>query len=393
MTPRADPYRISRLMAEFSDPDAEQAFRVHMEPMWVRHLRVALYVWAGLLLAFGLLDLQALGWSQTFFILLACRGLQAAMLMTFAFILPSRPHLASAGYAVTALEVSGFLLFMPIYFLRPDIATMTVAVLALMILTMMLFVPNRLKLNLFAAVVAVLLILTSMAVNGRDPAIIIGALFFLSLPVLTGFFGTQQLAKVQRQQFAMFNEAREANGELQKEVERRKLLEEELKRQATTDPLTGLFNRRQYEMLFRRERERCRRQGTTICVAMGDLDHFKRLNDQLGHDSGDVALRHVANLLTAQLREGDVVGRFGGEEFIILLPDTDVIEAQKVIERLRRTLEANPVPLPDHPWTLTATFSVSAVLDNETDIVETLRRVDAGLYQGKRAGRNQVVVV
>lgn len=388
-----DRYRISRVWAEFSDPDVEKAFREHMQPMRVRHLRVALYVWAGLLLAFGLLDLQALGWSQTFFILMACRGLQAAMLMVLAFILPRRPHLASTGYVVTALEVSGFLLFMPIYFLRPDVATMTIVVLAVMILTMMLFIPNRLKFNLFSAVVAVSLALASIAVNGRGPEIVIGAVIFLSLPVLTGFFGTQQLAKVQRLQFAMFNEAHKANRELKKEVERRKLLEEELKRQATTDPLTGLFNRRQYEMLFRRERERCRRQGTTICVAMGDLDHFKQLNDELGHDSGDIALQHVAKLFTAQLREGDVVGRFGGEEFIILLPDTEVSEAERVIERLRRTLEQNPVPLPEHSKKLTVTFSVSAVLEGEKDIAETLRRVDAGLYQGKRAGRNQVVTV
>lgn len=387
-----DRYQVSRLWAEFLDPDTEKAFRAHMEPMWVRHLRVALYVWAGLLLAFGLLDLQALGWSPTFFILMACRVLQALMLVALALILPRRPQLASAGYAVTALEVSGFLLFMPIYFLRPDVATLIIVVLALMILTMMLFVPNRLKFNLFSAVVAVLLALTAIGVNGRGPEVLVGAVIFLSLPVLTGFFGTQQLAKVQRRQFAMFNEAKRANRALKREVERRKLLEEELKRQATTDPLTGLFNRRQYEMLFHRERERCRRQGTSICVAMGDLDHFKQLNDQLGHDSGDVALRHVANLLTSQLREGDVVGRFGGEEFIILLPDTDVTEAERVIERLRRTLAENPVPLAQ-PWKLTATFSVSAVLDDEQNIAETLRRVDVGLYQGKHAGRNQVVVV
>lgn len=388
-----DRYRISSVWAEFINPAAEKAFRSHMEPMWARQLRVALYIWAGLLMAFGLLDLQALGWSRDFYIIAACRILQSTMLLILAYLLRRRPHLASSGYAVTALEIIGFFLFMPIYFLRPDIATLTIVVLGVMILTMFLFIPNRLKLTLISAAVAVTLALLAIAANGRGPEIVVGAAIFLSLPILTGFFGTQQLARVQRQQFAMFSEAQKANRELQKEVERRKLLEEELKRQATTDPLTGLFNRRQYEMLFRRERERCRRQGTTICVAMCDLDHFKLLNDKLGHDSGDIALRHVARLFTSQLREGDVVGRFGGEEFIILLPDTDMAEAERVIERLRRTLEANPVPLPDQPWKLTATFSLSAVLENERDISETLRRVDTGLYQGKHAGRNQVVVV
>lgn len=388
-----DRYQISSVWAEFSDPEVEKAFQLQMQSLRARQLRVGLYLWAGLLVAFGLLDVQALGWSPSFFILAACRGLQAALLLGLAFMLTRRPHWVRSGYAVTTLEIIGFFLFMPIYFQRPEVGQLTILVLGLMIWTMFLFIPNRLKLTLVAASTAVLLALAAIALNGRDAGVVFGAAVFLSLPFLAGFFGTQQLYKVQRQQFAMFNEARRANRELKKEVERRIRLEEELKHQATTDPLTGLFNRRQYEMLFRRERERCRRQGTSICVAMGDLDRFKKLNDQLGHDAGDIALQHVARLFTAQLREGDVVGRFGGEEFIILLPDTDIAEAAKVIERLRKALETNPVPLEGQQWPLAVTFAVSAVLGDETDIVETLRRVDAGLYQGKREGRNQVVVV
>src|SRR5690554_817837 len=393
MTESANPYRISRLWAEFVDPAMERAYRLHMQPLLARHLRVALWVWGCLLLAFGLQDLQALGMSDEFLILAGCRALQAALVFALALLLPRYPGLAASGYAVTALEITGLVLFLPIYFLRPDIATITVMVLALMLLAMFLFVPNRLKLTLLSAAVGVTLILVSIWSKGLGADVIIGALILMSLPVVTGFFATQQLHTVQRRQFAMYSQARRANRELKKEVERRRLLEEELKRQATTDPLTGLFNRRQYEMLFRRERERCRRQGTTICVAMGDLDHFKSLNDQLGHDSGDIALQYVAKLFVSHLREGDVVGRFGGEEFIILLPDTDIAEAAVVIERLRKALDTNPVPLQDRQWNLTATFSVSAVLDSETNIVETLRRVDAGLYQGKRDGRNRVVVV
>src|SRR5690606_5855410 len=104
-----------------------------------------------------------------------------------------------------------------------------------------------------AALAGVVLILACIVINGRSLEVIIGAVFFLALPVTTGFFTAQQLHTVQRKQFAMFNQVQAANRELKREVERRKLLEEELKRQATTDPLTGLFNRRQYEMLFRRE--------------------------------------------------------------------------------------------------------------------------------------------
>ncbi|TKA93552.1 GGDEF domain-containing protein [Halopseudomonas bauzanensis] len=393
MNDSTKPYQISAFSAEFTDPSEEQAFRAYIRPLAARSLRVALIVWGSLLLLFAGQDWLSLGWSDDFVTLLVCRVLQAGMLFIFVFMLGRKPQLVSSGRVVTVLEIAGFFLFMPVYFLLPEVAAFTIGVIGLMLLSMFLFVPNRLLLTLLAAVTGVVLTLSCMAWNGRSVDILFGAFFILMLPVATGYFGAQQLQMVQRRQYAMFNQAKEANLALEEEVERRKLLEQELKRQATTDPLTGLFNRRQYEMLFRRERERCRRQGTAICVAMVDLDYFKALNDELGHDCGDMALKHVATLFTNQLREGDVVGRFGGEEFIILLPDTGPAEAERVIERLRQTLENTPVSLQGEPRRLTATFSISAVLDDETDISETLRRVDRGLYRGKRAGRNRVVMV
>src|SRR5690554_4906774 len=150
MTESANPYRISRLWAEFVDPAMERAYRLHMQPLLARHLRVALWVWGCLLLAFGLQDLQALGMSDEFLILAGCRALQAALVFALALLLPRYPGLAASGYAVTALEITGLVLFLPIYFLRPDIATITVMVLALMLLAMFLFVPNRLKLTLLS---------------------------------------------------------------------------------------------------------------------------------------------------------------------------------------------------------------------------------------------------
>ncbi len=387
------PYDISRWSAEFADLTLEQAYRSHMQPLTVRHLRVVLWVWAALLLVFGLQDLAALGWTTDFYILAASRLLQAALLLGFAVVLRQRPQLALSGEGVTVLAVVGMLLFLLVYFLRPDVAVLTVMVVAGMLLSLFLFVPNRLKLMLLAAVICQALMMMAIAWKAPGTEKIIGALFLTTLPIVVGFFATQQRHTLQRQQFAMFNEAERANRELQREVERRQVLEAELQRQATTDPLTGLYNRRQYEMLFRRERERCRRQGKPLCLVMADLDFFKRFNDEFGHDCGDIALQHAAQLFRSQLREGDVVGRFGGEEFIMLLPDTDRAAAECVIERLRLALEPTPVMLSGKPQQMTATFSVSEVADDEVGIVETLRRVDQGLYAGKRAGRNRVMVV
>src|SRR5690606_5652184 len=114
-------YAISLPWAEFADRDTEQAYRLNMQPMLARHLRVAMFVWGSLLLLFALLDLQSLGWSREFFILLACRVVQATLVFSYAVALRRRPQLASCGYAIAGLGIIGFFLVMPIYFLRPHI--------------------------------------------------------------------------------------------------------------------------------------------------------------------------------------------------------------------------------------------------------------------------------
>src|SRR5690606_19848793 len=162
MTESANPYRISRLWAEFVDPTMERAYLRHMQPLLARQLRVALWVWGCLLLAFGLQDLLVLGMSDEILILAGCRALQAALVFVLALLLPRYPGLAVSRYANTALELSGLVLFLPIDFQRHDNATILVVVLALMLLAMFLFVPNRLKLTLLSAAVGVVLILVSI---------------------------------------------------------------------------------------------------------------------------------------------------------------------------------------------------------------------------------------
>ncbi len=358
-----------------------------------RHLRVAVLVWAILLLLFGGLDYLDLGWSDGFLILMFTRILQAALLLAFAWQLSQRPELATTGYAVTALEALGFVLFFLIYFARPDIVIWNIGVTLIMLISMFIFIPSRVYPTLLAALFGIAGTLYCLALTGLSTGLLVGVSFILMLPVVVGFVAALRLQLVQRHEFALYTEVAEANRELKAEIERREALELELKRQATTDPLTGLFNRRQYEMLFVRERERCRRQNSPMCLCIADLDHFKALNDKLGHDAGDAALRHVASLFARHMRQSDVLGRFGGEEFIMLLPDTDEQQASCMVERLRQALEQSPLLLSsgrDYP--LTATFAVTRVQDDEKTIRDTIRRADKGLYQGKRAGRNRVVL-
>ena len=159
---------------------------------------------------------------------------------------------------------------------------------------------------------------------------------------------------------------------------------------AERDELTGLYNRRRVLEVLAQERDRCQRSGVGFSVAMLDIDHFKRINDRFGHPVGDAVLRDVAALMRGALRSHDVVGRLGGEEFLLVLPGApDSGSARHVAERVCRCIES-------HDWSkispeLTVTASAGLAVSGIGEPTETLLvRSDQGLYQAKHSGRNQV---
>lgn len=169
---------------------------------------------------------------------------------------------------------------------------------------------------------------------------------------------------------------------------------EEVRHLARTDPLTGLSNRRHFFELAQRELERVRRLQGSLTVFLLDIDHFKQVNDSFGHQAGDKALRAVADLLRAGLRAADVSARFGGEELVVLLPDTDLYRAAAVAERLRRAVGRLRLPTERGTLQLTASFGVAAVegeqLSLSLDLL--LARADEACYTAKRYGRDRVVL-
>jgi len=159
---------------------------------------------------------------------------------------------------------------------------------------------------------------------------------------------------------------------------------------ARTDSLTGLLNRRGLEEHALREIKRSHRHGTPLAVLAMDLDHFKRINDQYGHETGDAVLCSVAKALAAAMRGYDVAARLGGEEFVALLVDTNWQNAASTAERLRATMEALNVYTNGHCLRFTASFGI-AVLDPEDTLESGLRRADQALYAAKLDGRNRVM--
>ncbi len=156
------------------------------------------------------------------------------------------------------------------------------------------------------------------------------------------------------------------------------------------DQLTGSLNRRGLDDVFERELARAERRGTPLCIAMLDLDDFKRLNDTHGHAAGDEALIHLVRVIKDTLRTLDVIARFGGEEFLILLPDTTLASASATITRLQRELTKR-IFLHNHQRVL-ITFSAGLALRAPgEDQQAMIRRVDQALYKAKKAGKNRVV--
>lgn len=156
---------------------------------------------------------------------------------------------------------------------------------------------------------------------------------------------------------------------------------------STHDPLTGLGNRRLLIERLREESSRASRSHTTFCLAMLDIDHFKRINDRLGHEVGDKVLTEIARVLDAEVRDSDICGRWGGEEFLILLPDTSPEDALQVIERVRLAVHRLNLHVHQGELNLSLSAGIAGHRPGE-NYSETVNRADGALLQAKQRGRN-----
>ncbi|MHA6964852.1 GGDEF domain-containing protein [Zobellella denitrificans] len=167
---------------------------------------------------------------------------------------------------------------------------------------------------------------------------------------------------------------------------------EQLARLSMTDRLTGLLNRGTWETLLDAEFTRFRRYGQASTLVLFDIDHFKQINDRFGHLAGDDVIRQVAAITRDALRQADQAGRYGGEEFGIILPQTDAEGARIICERLRRAFEAAVVSTREGEIRYTVSLGVAPLREGPNSHMEWLRQADEALYAAKHGGRNRVVM-
>ena len=275
-----------------------------------------------------------------------------------------------------------------------------------LLLPVVIYIAARYEQRWVAAAVAVVaLSLVGAVAFGRSPFgplaprdaviraqeyIFVMSLLALGLASLLG-----QVRSRQRDAEAANRELRRLNDELEARVEERTVelrhANRILAELAAVDALTELYNRRGLTDIGQREIALARRGGRNLAVMMMDLDHFKEINDRHGHQAGDETLRHFAALLKKLARGSDSCGRYGGEEFVLLAPETDLAGAGVFAERILDEIRRTPVPTSKGEIRVTASIGVAALAARDATLADVLRRADAALYEAKAAGRDRVV--
>jgi diguanylate cyclase (GGDEF)-like protein len=160
----------------------------------------------------------------------------------------------------------------------------------------------------------------------------------------------------------------------------------QVQQQAITDYLTGIYNRRQLFYLGELEFKRARRFQRPLSAIMLDIDHFKQINDTYGHAQGDQVLKALVQFIKVRLREFDIFGRYGGEEFVLVLPGANMLNARNVAYRLRKGVQENPMA----EVSITISLGVTELSEAFPDFPALIHQADTAMYEAKRAGRNRV---
>ncbi|MFO8047214.1 MAG: GGDEF domain-containing protein [Halomonas sp.] len=384
---------MNRLTGQFRDPVREAMYRREIAPRVRRESCVTLIVAALVFGMFAISDYHYIGASTELTLLLAMRLVVVLACLTLAFVIGRLGDYNCRMWLHTLplwILATAIILIVP---LRPESLATQVTAVVVATIAFYLLIPNLLPVVTIASLYLSLGFLAAAVTVADIPAVVVLRISLLLIMTnAVGFFALLRLETLQRRQFALLEEERVQNRQLVEEIAHRKSLEGQLRSVAERDGLTGLDSRGHFMQRARDLLKRAQFDRSPFSLFMIDVDHFKAINDTWGHRQGDSVLKAIAETCKHSLRPQDVIGRFGGEEFIVALPDTHPKDAQMVAERLQRKVSELTVmeAMPDHR--LTVTIGIAGVLDEATDLDALIHQADQALYAGKHGGRNRVVI-
>ena len=342
---------------------------------------------------FAITDYYYVGLSRELYLLIAMRIVVVGSCLFLAFVI-GRWGNYSRRVWLHALPLwilaTGIIL---IVYLRPESLSTQVTAVVVATIAFYLLIPNLLPVVASASLYLSIGFLASAVVKtGISPVVTLRIALLLVMTNVVGFFALLRLESLQRKQFALLHKERGQNRQLLREIAHRKSLEAQLRMVAERDALTGLDSRSHFMKRAEALLQRSQSENAPFSLFMIDVDHFKAINDTWGHTNGDWVLTEIAQTCMRSLRPQDVIGRFGGEEFVVALPETRTEDARIVAERLQRAIAGLPGKEEMKGLRLSVTIGIAGARTDEADLGSLIKRADQALYDGKRDGRNRVVI-
>lgn len=389
MEERTD-YRIARLTAEFVEPAVELAFREATHLARVRETRIAITIAALFYLAFAVTDYLAVGGGDQYLLIFITRLSICAVGILIALSAGRLWRSLMDGVTPTLVEAMALAGFLSITLLRPYESGWHGMSLMVMLLGVYVFIPNRFLPSVSVALLSTLGFMWLLVEHFQPPANYVLTLGLLLAAInLFGVLTAHRISRLMREEYRDAQVLRQANEHLSREIEIRQRLEAELRDLAQRDPLTGIANRRHFFDLADEAFVRARSKSLPLSMLIADIDYFKQINDTYGHMHGDEVLKVLVKVCRQSLGQVDMLARLGGEEFVMLLPDTDLATASALADNLRHAVENTPVRLRDTSMHFTISLGVAQWSQDESLLV-FMRRADEALYQAKFNGRNRI---
>ncbi|MCP1338029.1 GGDEF domain-containing protein [Idiomarina sp. M1R2S28] len=386
-------YAIHWLTGQFLNSNQESLYRDAIKTRVRFESRLVLLLVSLVFAMFGITDYNLLGLTREYYLLLTLRLIVVISCLALAFAV-GRWGGYSRNVWLHALPLcilaTGIMLIVP---LRPDSLLTQITAVVVTIMGFYFLIPAPLAMAAITSLYLSIGFVTSVELFAEvSLADTVRLSLLLFMANIVGYFGLLRIEFLQRKQFALLQHEREQNNDLLEEIKRRKSLEAQLRMVAEKDGLTGVDSRNHFMKRSEALLERAQVENTPFCLFMIDVDHFKRINDTWGHTRGDFILTKIAEVCAQSLRPTDVIGRFGGEEFVVALPHTGPSDAQAAAERLKKNVEALVLADELSELRLSVTIGIAAAHGEDDNLDSIITRADNMLYEGKRDGRNRVVM-